>query len=71
MDEVNPSPELASEVCCKDEPGDPPSGAGRLECHVGFPMAANMYVPPFSEGWSLFENTLASGQNAERFMTRP
>lgn len=46
MDEVNHSPEATSEVCCKDEPGDPPSGAGRLECHVSFPMAANVYVPP-------------------------
>lgn len=51
MDEVNHSPEPASKVCCKAEPRDPLSGAGRLECHVGFPMAADDYIPsPVRDG---------------------
>lgn len=44
MDEVDHSPVLVSEACCKDGPGDPLSGADRLECHIDFPMPANTYI---------------------------
>lgn len=37
----------------------------------GLPHGCKRVCPPSNKGWSLFENTLASGQKGTRFMTRP